>query len=151
MYAMKYIFINYNDEQYWIEIGNDGYALRQIIIEPNSEIHVSCSEDCLAEGIINAGELDGKIQLVEQDAFESRWNNATAGKRKNWEDIKMMYPIGKEVECRVKYSYPQGWILELGQWLGVCKGSLTFQPEQMIFGHINGYDDVNMWLCVEVK
>ena len=54
---MKYLVTKFDSEQYWIEVGNDGYALRQIIIDADNNEHVSCIEDCLAEGVIGESRI----------------------------------------------------------------------------------------------
>jgi hypothetical protein len=59
---MKYLLIEFEEEAYWIEVGNDGYALRQIVLNNDQNIQVSSLEDCLAEGPINENYLDGTIQ-----------------------------------------------------------------------------------------
>lgn len=145
---MKYLLINFEDEQYWLEIGTDGYALRQIIIDADKQTHVSCIEDCLAEGIIREGELDGKISTITQYEFESRWNIVTLEKRKSWDILKEQYPIGKVVECKVKYFYPQGCILEIGELRGICNVKPDVYPNDYIKGKVNGYDETNMWLLI---
>ena len=118
---MRYLIINFDNEQYWLEIADDDYALRQIIIDANGRFHVSCSEDCLTEGIINESELAGELHLITQYEFESKWAIATVEERKLWNILKNQYPIGKAVEGKALYSYPQGWILGIGQSLGICK------------------------------
>lgn len=148
---MKYIYIKYDNEQYWLEIGIEGYALRQIIIDNDGQIYISCLEDCLAEGIIKENELGGEILSIMQREFENKWNAVTLEKRKQWDIRKKQYAIGKGVECKVKYSYPQGWILEIGQSLGICKSNLKLYPNELLKGIISGYDEVNMWVLISVE
>lgn len=57
---MKYLFSEFDSEQFWIEVDHDGYALRQIIIDADNKVHVSCIEDYLAEGTID--ENDFRLQ-----------------------------------------------------------------------------------------
>ena len=145
---MKYLCIDFENEHYWLEIGNEGYALRQLIIEANGQCHVSCFEDCLAEGIINEKEIDGYIVPITQYEFDIEWNIATTEKRERWNFLRKHYPIGKEVSCKAMYSYPQGWILNAGSLLGIYQGTLNLQPETSLKGRIVGYDEVNMWVVV---
>lgn len=147
---MKYLFINFDNEKYWLEIGIEGKALRQIIIDNVGKVHVSCLEDCLAEGIINENELEGEISSINRNEFEDKWDIYTLEERKKWLSLKNNYSIGEKVECKVKYSYPQGWIVDLGQLLGVCKYDSKLLPNEIIQGTIIGYDEVNMWIIIKL-
>lgn len=49
---MNYIMIKYENEEFWIEIDKENYAIRQIIISGDN-IEISCINDCLAEGKIS--------------------------------------------------------------------------------------------------
>lgn len=144
---MKYIFTEFESEQFWIEVDNDGYALRQIIIDDN-KAQVSCMEDCLAEGIIDENELDGNTILITQHEFDNKWNMVTIEQRNRWNILKKQYSIGNEVECKVKYYYPQGWILNVGELHGVCECNFELSPNQLIRGKVIGYDETNMWLII---
>ena len=59
---MKYLLVETEIEKFWIEIGIDGYANRQIVIDEFKKIHISCLEDCLAEGVIDENDLEGKTK-----------------------------------------------------------------------------------------
>ncbi|MDR1180756.1 MAG: hypothetical protein LBL13_02095 [Bacteroidales bacterium] len=148
---MKYLLIEFDNEQQWLEIGDAGHTLRQLVIEADGQIHVSCLEDCLAEGIINENELGGTIHSIAQHEFENKWNAVTAKERQRWNILKERYPIGTEVECTVKYSYPQGWVTDLDGLLGICKCDLSLYPGQLLSGQIGGYDEENMWLVISKK
>ena len=145
---MKYLFIEFDSEQFWIEVDNDGYALRQIIIDTDDKVHVSCIEDCLAEGTIDENEFEGEIKFITQHEFDSKWNIVTSEERNLWEIIKKQYPLGRGVECKVKYFYPQGWILNIGQLQGVCECNFELCPNQLIHGKVSGYDETNMLLLI---
>ncbi|MFD0590079.1 hypothetical protein ACFQZE_19020 [Paenibacillus sp. GCM10027627] len=93
----RYLLIKFEDEEFWVEVRSDGYASRQIIIDKDRNMHVSCLEDCLFEGSIDESELDGTIKIVSQSKFEKKWNNATLTKRKLWVSQKVRNPIGKRV------------------------------------------------------
>jgi len=45
---MKHTFIDFKSEQFWIEVDEDSYALRQVIVEDDKTL-VSCRDDCLAD------------------------------------------------------------------------------------------------------
>jgi ribosomal protein S1 len=145
---MKYLYINFDDEKYWLEIGTDAYALRQIIIDADNQTHVSCFEDCLAEGVVIEDELDGKISMITKVEFENQWNIATSEKRKTWVILKKQYPIDTVVVCKVKYFYPQGCILEIGDLQGICTVKSNVSPNDSINGKVIGYDETNMWLII---
>ena len=120
---MKYLLIEF-EEEYWIEVGTDGYALRQIIIDTEKNVQVSSMEDCLAEGPIDENDLDGTIKLITIHEFEENWNKATLKKRELWGIQKTKYPIGKEVSFQVAYNYPQGWVLKVEDLIGIYSGKL---------------------------
>lgn len=145
---MKYLLLFFEGEQYWIEINNAGYAVRQINIDINKKVQVSCIEDCLGEGCIDERDLDGIIKILSQSEFEMKWEEVTLDKRKMWEDQKRQYPIGKKVKCKVEYLYPQGWVLEVGEVQGICSSELKVNHNEWIEGEVDGYDEENMWLKI---
>lgn len=149
---MRYLLIIFEGEQYWIEISDEGYALRQINIDANRNVQVSCIEDCLAEGYIDEDELEGTIRIISQLEFEIKWEEATLEIRKRWNNEKDNYKIGKKVKCKAKYLYPQGWILKIDQLQGICNSEFEMSYNQQIEGKVSGYDEVNMWLLInEIK
>lgn len=148
---MKYLLLIFEGEQYWIEIDNAGYAVRQINIDINKSIQVSCMEDCLGEGCIKEDDLAGITKIISQSEFEIKWKEATRNKRKIWDNQKVFYPIGKKVKCKVDYLYPQGWVLEIEgiQGIqGICNTELEIEHNEWIEGEVGGYDEENMWLKV---
>lgn len=70
---MRYLLIYFENEQYWLEITEKQIATRQIIVDENLEIHISCREDCLAEGKIITDELGGTYKEISKEEFESQW------------------------------------------------------------------------------
>lgn len=50
---MKYLLLKSGKEKYWYELDDEGYANRQIVLDEHCQIHLSCLEDCLAEGLIS--------------------------------------------------------------------------------------------------
>ena len=69
---MNYIMIKYENEEFWIEIDKENYAIRQIIISGDN-IEISCINDCLAEGKIYLYELDGDITKIDKEKFDLKW------------------------------------------------------------------------------
>lgn len=145
---MKYLLIEFEEEEYWIEVGTDGYALRQIIVDKDKNVHVSCLEDCLAEGIIDENELDGTIKFITQHDFNTNWKKVTQNKRKLWESQKMKYPIGERIQFKVEYLYPQGWVLKAEDLIGIYGGEFNLSFGQLVTGNVIGYDNINMWLRI---
>ncbi|WP_349407779.1 hypothetical protein [Pseudalkalibacillus sp. SCS-8] len=145
---MKYLLIDFEKEEFWVEVGTEGYACRQVIVNEDETTHVSCFEDCLAEGAIHIDELDGEFRFITQHEFEKKWNTATLNKRKLWEVQKEKYPIGKEVRLKVAYHYPQGWILREADLIGIYSGKVNLRFNQRIKGTVIGYDESNMWIRI---
>ncbi|WP_079506432.1 hypothetical protein [Mesobacillus jeotgali] len=145
---MKYLLIEFEDEEYWIEVGTDGYALRQIVFDNDKNVHVSSLEDCLAEGPIDENDMEGKIKLITKHEFEENWNKATLKKRELWGIQKMEYAIGKEVCFKVAYNYPQGWVLKVEDLIGIYSGDCDLSYGQWVKGRVLGYDEINMWLRI---
>ena len=71
------------------------------------------------------------------------------------ETSKEKYPIGKIVEGKIKYFYPQGIVMQIGETKGIyqdkeSKASNEFSkyPLDTIKGKVKGYDEKNMWLII---
>ena len=107
---MKYLLLKLNDEIYWFELEVDSYANRQIVLDKCNEYHISCMEDCLAEGPVNETELLGDISYISEQEFEDVWQLVLEKYKKQWEQIKEKYPIGACVQGVNSYIYPQGTI-----------------------------------------
>ena len=89
---MKYIRIECDKEPLWTELGGEdhvirqiimeldenNYAVRQIIVDENNECHYSCLEDCLAEGQVREDEMDEKVLDLPCQVFESMWEDFIA-------------------------------------------------------------------------
>lgn len=153
---MKYLLLEEDNVEYWIETDEKGCALRQIIID-NDDIQISCKSDCLAEGIISPDEFDGDIKKISNKNFEEKWNSILLGYQEKWGIQKNKYYLGKEIVAQIKYFYPQGIILQIDEnTQGICKydeckkyiGDLSLYPGYIIKGNIVGYDDTNMWLII---
>lgn len=152
---MKYWFINFEEEQYWIEVEDDNIATRQIIKDKDDNINISCKEDCLAEGVINIEDFEGYIKEISLGEFEKIWNKTIKDYCDIWKLQKQKYPIGKIVEGEIKYFYPQGIIIKIGEAMGIYRyresnviGECTKYPLDMIKGRVEGYDEKNLWLVI---
>ena len=51
MLDKKYIYLQDEGDKYWIELDGENYAVRQISVDVWGRYHLSCFEDCLAEGV----------------------------------------------------------------------------------------------------
>ena len=146
---MKYLLIKYGEENYWYELDDEGYAIRQIILDEHRQIHVSCLEDCLAEGPVNEEDLEGSIENLSKREFDILWQDALKKYEKLWEEIKKRYPIGVYVQGKYGYSYPQGSIIRGNDFIAIYKGKDPFRLHQVVQYRVKSYDDINMWLIVE--
>ena len=75
----KYWFIEFEEDQFWIEVDVDGTVLRQIISSQTGKVQVSCFEDCLAEGPFKPHEMDGDISEIANVLFEKQWESQIIG------------------------------------------------------------------------
>lgn len=146
---MKYLLLKWEKEKYWYELDNEGYAIRQIVLDEHSQIHISCLEDCLAEGPVNEEELEGSIETISKREFDILWQDALKKYNKLWEEIKKRYPIGVLVQGKYGYSYPQGSIIRGSDFIAIYKGKDLFCLHQVVQYRVKSYDDTNMWLVVE--
>lgn len=144
---MKYIFFDFEGMQSWMEICDDGYALRQVTtIE--GETLVSCRDNVLAEGTVDALE---NCELITKIYFEEVWTHSTEALRQMWNKEKEKYTVGQSVLGAIKYFYPQGAIIDIGSMQGCCDigsdKSIQFFG-QKISGTIYGFDNQNMWILL---
>lgn len=146
---MKYLLLKLGEEKYWYELDDAGYANRQIVLDENCKIHVSCLEDCLAEGPISEDDIEGSITNLSKSEFDILWQNTLKKYEKLWEDIKKSYPIGAYVQGQYSYSYPQGSIIRGDDFIAIYKGKEPFCLNQLVRYKVKSYDDMNMWLVVE--
>lgn len=146
---MQYLLINFENEKCWLEMNEQLIALRQVIIDENFHIHVSCREDCLAEGIVELDELDGTYKEILQDEFERIWISALRPYCEEWLEIKEKYTVGQKIEGVCKCFYPQGAIIRGEDYVAVYKGEKKVLFNEYLVAHIVGYDEQNFWLILE--
>jgi len=146
---MKYLLLELDKEKYWFEIGDDNYANRQIVLDEYDKIHISCLEDCLAEGPIIETDLECDIKYLTKNEFENVWQSVLKNYKKQWEEIKNKYPIGTCVEGICSYFYPQGTIIIGKDFIAVYKGDESLCINKLVKCKIKLHDDINMWLIVE--
>ncbi len=152
---MEYMLIIFEDIEMWIELTEEGYALRQIIKEEDNTYHLSCVEDCLAEGVIKKEDLAGDIISIKKTEFEYQWDELKKAYVDKWIETKRNYIIGKKIKGKFQYYYPQGYIFDINGVLGLLKDDTGMQAENLCIGDIVegvviGYDDINMWILISL-
>lgn len=146
---MKYLLLILNEEKYWFELDDDRYVNRQIVLDEYNKFHISCLEDCLAEGPFNEEDIDGNTIILAKQDFENMWQSIIKKYEKQWEEIKKIYPIGVCVQGVNSYSYPQGTVIKGKDFIAIYKGHDTFCLNKLVSYKIKSYDNINMWLVVE--
>ncbi|RKI76196.1 hypothetical protein D7V83_19855 [bacterium 0.1xD8-71] len=146
---MKYLLLELNKEKYWLELDDERYANRQIILDECNKFHVSCMEDCLAEGIFNEADVEGNIINLAKQDFEDVWQSVLNEHKKQWKEIKQKYPVGVCVQGVNSYSYPQGTIVKGRNFIAIYTGDQPFYYNKCVQYKVKAYDDINMWLIVE--
>ena len=153
---MEYITFTFENETYWLELDEEKYALRQIILSEDGFAAISCRDDCLAEGMILTDEIDENIFTIDNDEFEKIWNIYSFPYLNVWNEEKKKYPVGSQVKGFIKYFYPQGIIMEIDKIQGVsdydtCRKNSSpknLYPGHKILGTVFGYDEKNMRLII---
>ena len=146
---MEYLLLETDIEKYWYELTNERYATRQILLDEYGEIHISCLEDCLAEGLVDEADLEGTISKISKEEFDSLWYKYIRKYVNLWEETKKKYPIGTSVQGVYKYFYPQGSIIKGDDFIAVYVGKNPFFIHQLVQYVVKAYDDMNMWLVLE--
>ena len=147
--SMKFILISYGNEENWMELDEELFALRQVIIDSDSMSHASCREDCLAEGVVIVDELAGACREVEQETFEEIWTLAVSDYYSEWLKMKEKYLIGCKVQGICQYFYPQGAIIEGNDFVAVYRGREEVIWREKVTAQVTGYDESNMWLVLK--
>lgn len=145
MKQKQYIHLQDEGDEYWIELDEENFARRQIIKDSSGKFHLSCFEDCLAEGSLE--ELCYMNSII-YDEFQQIWNKYLSVNLKNWENVKKKYKIGSRVHLRVEYYYPQGIILKGSDFTAVYIGNNNYSLHEEIILQVVQYDDENLWVVV---
>ena len=81
-----------------MELDAQGYAIRQLIVDKYSTIHLSCREDCLAEGNVFNMDIGGEVRDISRKLFEEKWSLAILPYKVEWIQTKKKYLIGSNLE-----------------------------------------------------
>ena len=146
---MTYIFVDFEGYKYWIEVNDEGTALRQVTIDENNITSISCLEPCLADQYVDT---ENDCESISKDEFEKIWENAVLPYREKWNTEKQKYKKGQNISGVIKYFYPQGAVLDLGDVNGCMNiencGNRPLYPGYKVRGTILGYDEANMWVLM---
>ena len=110
---MEYLKYLVDNEYWYFELDEDRYATKQIVIDDKG-YHLSCFEDCLAEGVVDPDGFDGDgiSWWISSDEFYSEWNHFLSMHAEAWNATKAKYAIGSLCSGHTKAFYPQGQIIE---------------------------------------
>lgn len=158
------VYLFDGDIEYYIELDNQLYATRQIMVDNNltmfnKKVQVSCRDFCLAEGIVDINDYTNTgLQAIEisNSEFQYLWDKHTQTIKEKFLIEKSRYPIGAEVFGIVKYFYPQGVIFKVGNIQGcadyqTCRNNSNpkdMYPNHKIYGKVIGYDFNNYWILL---
>lgn len=142
----KYIYLQDEGDKYWIELDGENYAVRQISRDTCGRYHLSCFEDCLAEGVFEEKCIE---KIISKNEFQELWDSCLARFSKQWKSVKTKYKIGSNVLGRVEYYYPQGIILKGTDFTALYRGKNNYRLHEEVSVRIVKYDDDNMWFVVE--
>lgn len=145
----KYISFRFDSEQFFIEIDSEGYALRQIIKNDNGNIHISCIEDCLAEGSVTEYIDEIDECYIDKNKFEEVWQDQTSKIRETWNAWKKTLLFGDTLSGKVLYHYPQGWIVAVDSNFALLKSYYNYNIGQEVNGKVESIDDENMWVILQ--
>lgn len=143
----KYVTISDDEEVYWIEVDNENYALRQVIKDKDNVFHISCLEDCLAEGKIDNLE---KYEIITQDRFLYIWNKVLEKYQVHWNNVCKKYRREDILIGKVMFFYPQGVILQGKDYMAIYKGNKNMILHNCYQMRIIDYDNENRWIIVDI-
>ena len=161
---MRYLYYTFEGEQVYIELDEESYAVRQLVIRSRNDFEISCVDDCLAEGCIDLGEEytffeenpSEKCRELSAEEFQVVWMKYLSIKGIPWDRQKENNPIGKQVSGIIKCFYPQG-IIACSEDLVLCGDFETCQknsdrsamyPKHVLTGTVAGYDEDNRWILL---
>lgn len=147
---MEYLKYLVDNECWYFELDEDRYATKQIVIDEKG-YHLSCFEECLAEGVVDPDDFDGEgiSKWISSDEFYSEWKRFLNMHAEAWNTTKTRHTIGSLCSGHIKAFYPQGQIVEGTDFMGVCpieSGSIHEVKDYVIIG----YDEPNMWLILKM-
>ena len=145
---MKYLLMKTDQERYWFELDEENFVKRQIVLDEDNQLHISCLEDCLAEGVVNEADLDGETLDLTNEEFEDVWQSVIGQYKKVWEETKIKYSIGDYVEGVNSYIYPQGIVVIGKDFIAIYDGDESFCINKVVKYKVKSYDATNMWLIV---
>ena len=90
------------------------------------------------------------VSIIDRSDFDNEWTMATKSMLLKWQSIKRNYVIGMQVLGYVTYLYPQGAIAKGEDFIAVYKGEKNLYIHEMHAFTVTGYDDINMWLIVDM-
>lgn len=147
-FEMHYVLICFEREELYIELDAQENAMRQLNIDEYSIKHLSCREDCLAEGVICETDIEGEFQNISKELFEEKWSSAMLPYELEWMQTKKKYLIGSRVVGQSLFFYPQGIVIKGQDFFAIYKGNKIKQINQNIKAQVEAYDEENMWLIL---
>lgn len=150
---MKYIYYEFDGSEYYFELNEQHYAIRQVTKNFDGTTLVSSRVNSLAENPVTVDEETDTFLTEKQ--FNEIWDEQSKYFKEEWEAIKRKYPIGTAVSAEVKYFYPQGIISDIDGVLGITVDEVYTPEEIMLYpgdvldGFVSGYDEESMWLKFE--
>lgn len=148
---MKYWHIDFDNDNYWLEVDDAGVSIRQMVSLQNGLVKLSCFEDCLAEDLFDPLDMDGVVSEITNMQFEEKWKSKTMEHYEKWENQKSLYAIGQVVNGKALYYYPQGCIARIGEAIGcVYDTDSNCKIGDEIQGVVKDYDEQNMWILISI-
>jgi len=126
---MRYIYIDFEGIKYYIELDDENYALRQIIIEDDI-LKLSCRDDIITEGKIDT-KNDCNCTVITKTKFNKKWEHYIQSYHSDWESIKSSYIKDQIVNGNVGRFYPQGTMIAIDGVILACDSSKTNQPARI--------------------
>ena len=145
---VHYVLVSFEGEEFYMELNAQGYAIRQLIVDKYSAIHLSCREDCLAEGNVVNMNMEGEVQNISRTLFEEKWSFAILPYEEEWIQTKQKYLIGSKVRGKSLFFYPQGIVMKGQDFFAIYKDNKIKQINQDIEAQVIAYDEENMWLIL---
>lgn len=145
---VRYILVSFEGEKFYMELDAQGYAIRQLIVDKYSTIHLSCREDCLAEGNVFDMDIEGEVQNISRKLFEEKWSLAILPYEVEWIQTKKKYLIGSRVRGKSLFFYPQGIVMKGQDFFAIYNDNKIKQIDQDIEAQVIAYDEENMWLIL---